>query len=43
MKVFLKMPKRLNWRDGCETKIPLSLLFHLDSERVCALVDLLPS
>ena len=22
-KVFLKMPKRLNRRDGCETKIPV--------------------
>ena len=37
-------------RDGCETKIPLesnqqklSLLFHLDSEYVCASVDVFPS
>ena len=50
MRVYLKMPKRLNRRDGCETKIPLesnqqklSLLFHLDSEHVCASVDVFPS
>ena len=50
MRVFLKTPKRLNRRDDCETKMPLwsnqqklSLLFHLDSEHVCASVDVLPS
>ena len=50
MRVYLKMLKRLNRRDGCETKIPLesnqqklSLLFHLDSEHVCASVDVFPS
>ena len=50
MRVFLKMSKRLNQRDDCKTKIPLlsnqqklSLLFHLDSEHVCASVDVLPS
>ena len=47
---FLKMPKRLNQRHDCKTKIPLlsnqqklSLFFHLDSEHVCASVNVLPS
>ena len=49
MRVFLKIPKRLNQRDDCKTKIPLLSnqqklsLFHLDSEHVCASVDVLPS
>ena len=50
MRVFLKMTKRSNRKDDCETKILLrskqrkpSLPLHLDSEHICTSVDLLSS
>ena len=50
MRVFLKMTKRSNRKDDCETKILLrskqrepSLPFNLDSEHICTSVDVLSS